>query len=104
MREDELIDSLRQAKPVSGHITADDAAASDRASESDRIWFQWHPDRVVRLRAPIPREFGPFVDHSTIAFVRVDKVRADTRLRSIITRGTRDAMDHDGGGAGEPHA
>lgn len=63
--------------------------AIERASELDRLWFEDHPDRVVRQRSPIPGEFGPFVDYSTIAFVRVDKIRDDTRLRSIITRGAR---------------
>jgi hypothetical protein len=86
MREDELIDILRDAGPVSGRAASEYAAAHDRASKSDKQFFEQRPDRDVRRRSPIPGEFGPFVDYSTIAFVRVDKIRDDTRLRSIISR------------------
>jgi hypothetical protein len=87
MREDELTDILRDANPVSGRTASEYAVASDRASKSDKQFFEQHPDRDVRRRSPIPGEFGPLVDYTTIAFVRVDKIRDDTRLRSIVTRG-----------------
>jgi hypothetical protein len=84
MREDELSDILRHVSPVDGHVASEYAAASDRASKSDKQFFEQRADRDVRRRSPVPGEFGPFVDYTTIAFVRVDKVDDDTRLRSII--------------------
>jgi hypothetical protein len=84
MREDELFRLYRRVLPMDEEIPPRYQDAIDRASESDRLSFEGHSDHDVRGRSPIPGEFGPFVDHATIAFVRVDKVDDDTRLRSII--------------------
>jgi hypothetical protein len=86
MNEDELLRLYRRVHAVDEEIPPHYRDAIERASESDRIWFEDHPDRVVRRRPPVRGEFGPFVDNATIAFVRVDKIRDDTRLRSIIWR------------------
>ncbi len=86
MREDELITLLGVCgEPIAAEPYGCNEA-SDRAAASDKRFFELHPDRDVRHRSPIFGEFGPFVDYAAIAFVRVDKVRDDTRLRSIILR------------------
>jgi hypothetical protein len=86
MNEDELLRLYRRVHAVDEEIPPHYRDAIERASESDRLWFERHPDRHVRLRALIPGEFGPLVDEATVFVVRVDKVRGDTRLRSAISR------------------
>lgn len=84
MNEDQFVEFVRGLRPVHGGMPAAYLPAIDRASESDKLYFEQHPDREVRLRRPLPGEFGPYADESLIAFVRVDKVRDGTRLRTTI--------------------
>jgi hypothetical protein len=85
MNEDDVAKRLRHAHFL-GSVPDGHQAASDRASDEDRRYFERHPDRHARLRALIPGEFGPLVDEATVFLVRVDKARGDTRLRSTISR------------------
>jgi hypothetical protein len=61
------------------------AAVLDRASETDRIWFEQHPGENVRHRLPVEGEFWP---HSPIwvDLVLVFQVRPGFRHRLPLVR------------------
>lgn len=61
------------------------AAAIDRASEGDRIWFERHPDAAVRRRPPIEGEFWP-QNFVSVSHVVVYHFRPGFRLRLPCVR------------------
>ena len=84
MREQDVVKLLKGAQAIHRDIPKQYSPAIEKATDSDRAFFKEHPKKTVRLRRPVIGEFGPLVDYSAIAFVRVDKVNDDTRMRSCI--------------------
>jgi len=59
-------------------------AGPDRAAESDRAWFERHPNASVLVRRRIPREFGEFeAEAGPGRFVRVIQLERGVRLRLV---------------------
>jgi hypothetical protein len=61
--------------------------AIDRACESDRVWFEQHPDNDVRIRPLMAGECLPFDDPSGQVMVLVRQLRPGVRLRSFLPIG-----------------
>jgi hypothetical protein len=82
MCKDELLEFVRRASPVDADIPSRCELAIDRACESDRRFFERHPDKDVRFRFAFHGEFGHLVALSETSLVRVNRVDPHTRVRS----------------------
>jgi hypothetical protein len=58
--------------------------AIDRACEGDRLWFECHPGRDVRIRPLMAGECLPLDDPSGQAMVLVRQLRPGVRVRSFL--------------------
>ena len=58
--------------------------ATERASESDRLWFEAHPNQNHRLRPIIDGEFGRVHHKIKENFVAVEQIRPGYRIRRPI--------------------
>lgn len=81
----------QSGRPTSARLSRADPMyeAVERASESDRLWFERHPHSSPRLRLRIPGEFGPeeaaagsLVEYP---YVCVVEVHAGVRLRRPVS-------------------
>lgn len=66
----------------------------DHACESDRIYFETHPEKRERLRLSIPGEFWP-LEYPDNTWVRVYFVEPGLRIRELIPAGG--SCGHSGG-------
>ncbi len=67
-----------------GGLGAATLAAIERASESDRVYFEEHLGADCYLRPRVPGEMGPFEDECSPAdfpFMRVTQIRPGLRTR-----------------------
>ena len=74
------------AAPPIKHAPPEIAAAIDKISGEDRLWFEAHPGAEFRTRPAAPGEFWPVLDSATVLYVIVTQVRPGYRLRAPILR------------------
>jgi hypothetical protein len=75
----------RQCPPAPTTPPPEVAEAIDRASESDRTWFELHPEAEYRERPEVDGEFWPKPPFR-VAFVLIFQVRPGVRARYAMFR------------------